>query len=440
MKKSILVLLLLVFLLRPVRADEAACQIVVAGSGAAGLAAALFAGEAGADVILLEATHQVGGNTTSGGVNFPGLFHAWGKQIIAGPIWDLIEECVALDGGETPDFSVVPAHHWMHQVRINSALFVLLAEEALQKRKVKIRYYETPLSIESTSEGWTIQTVAMGESRTIHCQQIIDCTGNASLCAMVGAERMREDESQPGTFNYFLTLDKELTPTPEDLAEWRKRACDAIQRGELHPEDIRGNVWDAFCQDRSSSFNYVFNADNSTAELRTDTNLRGRASALRVLRFARTLPGLESARIAFFSPEVGIRETWRVRGDAVVSCADYISGKVWEDSLAFAYYPVDLHVNATGVAPAQLAEGVLPTIPLRTLLPKGVENMLVAGRCLSSDRLANSGLRVQGACMAGGQAAAAAAVVAVREKTTPRKVSISMVKALLKELGATVPE
>lgn len=440
MKKAFILLFLLTTLLRSVWAAETSCQIVVAGSGAAGLAAALFAGEAGADVILLEATHQLGGNTTSGGVNFPGIFHAWGKQIIDGPVWKLIEECVELDGGKMPDFSIVPDRHWKHQVRINPALFVLLAEEALQKRNVKIRYYETPTALEPTPDGWIVRTAAMGENRVIRCRQIIDCTGNAALCAMAGAERMREEETQPGTFNYFLTLDNEIKPTREQLAEWRKRAEEAVRKGELLPEDIRGNVWDAFSAERSSSFNYVFNADNSTAESRTDTNLRGRAAALRVLRFARSLPGLENARLAFFPPEVGVRETWRVRGEIVISCADYTSGKVWDDSLAFAYYPVDLHVNASGVAPAQLTEGVLPTIPLRALLPAGVENMLAAGRCLSSDRLANSGLRVQGASMAGGQAAAAAAVIAVREGTSPRKASLQAMKTLLRELGAIVPE
>ncbi|MDO5581963.1 MAG: FAD-dependent oxidoreductase [Planctomycetia bacterium] len=421
-----------------VPADEVSCEIVVAGGGSAGIAAALFAGEAGSSTILLEATHQIGGNTTSGGVSYPGLFHAWGKQVIAGPAWDLILKTVKLNGGKLPDFTKpVGRAHSKLQISINPALFVLTAEETLQEKGVEIRYYESPSSLKKTAEGWILTTSAMGETRTIHCKQLIDCTGNGALCAMAGAKRLREKEVQPGTMNYLLETKKQ--PTLRDKKEWNKLLEEAVQKGTLRPEDIRSDLFSAFKPGRSSSFNYVYEADNSTAEKRTETNLRGRAAVLRVLRFMRTLPGLEDARIVSFCPEVGVRETWRVRGDYLITVDDYTSGKVWDDSLCFAYYPVDLHTNATGVHPKQLTEGIVPTIPLRAMLPAGVENMLVAGRCISSDRLANSGLRVQGACMSGGQAAAAAAVIASRENTTVRSVSIKAVKDLLKKYGCIVP-
>ena len=81
----------------------------------------------------------------------------------------------------------------------------------------------------------------------------------------------------------------------------------------------------------------------------------------------------------------------------------------------------------------------MPTIPLRALVPKGSRNLLVAGRSVSSDRLANSALRVQASCMAMGQAAGAAAALAVRQNTTPLAVPIDEVKALLRQHKAVVP-
>ena len=93
-----------------------------------------------------------------------------------------------------------------------------------------------------------------------------------------------------------------------------------------------------------------------------------------------------------------------------------------------------------GVQPAHLKEGVVPTVPLRALIPKGSANLLVAGRCLSSDRQANSGLRVQGTCMATGQAAGAAAALAAKRGVTPAAVPLPELKALLKAQGAIVPE
>ena len=94
-----------------------ACEVVVVGGGSAGICAAIQSGRAGAKTVLLESAHQVGGNTTSGGVNFPGLFHAWGKQVIAGIGWELVKETVALEGGTLPDFTRPTGKaHWNHQV------------------------------------------------------------------------------------------------------------------------------------------------------------------------------------------------------------------------------------------------------------------------------------------------------------------------------------
>jgi len=96
---------------------------------------------------------------------------------------------------------------------------------------------------------------------------------------------------------------------------------------------------------------------------------------------------------------------------------------------------VDLHTK-TGVRPKQLKPGIVPTIPFSALVPKDSTNILVAGRCVSSDRLANSGLRVQASCMAMGQAAGAAAALAAQKNTTPHAVPLSELKALLKSHGA----
>jgi predicted dehydrogenase len=92
-----------------------------------------------------------------------------------------------------------------------------------------------------------------------------------------------------------------------------------------------------------------------------------------------------------------------------ITHSDYITGKVFDDAVSYSYYPIDMH-NKYGVTPKHLTDGTIATIPLRSLLPKKSRNFLVAGRCISSDRLANSALRVQASCMGMGQAAGAAAV------------------------------
>ena len=86
-------------------------DVLVVGGGTAGTIAAIQAGRAGASVLLVERGAQLGGTMTTGGVAFPGLFDAWGKQIIAGIGWELVKESVEMDDGDFPDFSKVPQRH-----------------------------------------------------------------------------------------------------------------------------------------------------------------------------------------------------------------------------------------------------------------------------------------------------------------------------------------
>jgi len=104
-------------------------DVLVVGGGTAGNVAAIQAGRAGAKTLIVERGAQLGGTTTTGGVAFPGLFDAWGKQIIAGIGWELVKECVELDGGKFPNFAKVPKRHWQNQVFVNQFLYAILAEE-----------------------------------------------------------------------------------------------------------------------------------------------------------------------------------------------------------------------------------------------------------------------------------------------------------------------
>ena len=212
----------------------------------------------------------------------------------------------------------------------------------------------------------------------------------------------------------------------------------AVAAGELRREDAVGGIARAFCHPVGTSWNYVVGADTSTAEARTRANMEGRASMLRLYRFLRRQPGLESLRLASCSPEVGVRETYRVEGDYEISEDDYVSGRVFPDAVCNAFYPIDLH-SEKGVAPRHLARGTVAMVPLRALCVKGVENLLVAGRCLSADRMAASALRVQGTCMATGQAAGAAAALAASRGCDTRAVPIAELRAALRASGAIVP-
>jgi hypothetical protein len=211
---------------------------------------------------------------------------------------------------------------------------------------------------------------------------------------MMGLERMRDEETQPGSMLFQLGGNAEPG------------------RKQLHQL-------------------YVHGADSSNSRTVTRANLTGRRAVLEKLR-------KEKKRLMHLQPETGFRENFRIVGETMITVNDYRNGRLFDDAVSNAFYPVDLHTR-NGVKPKPLKPGTVPTIPLGALVPKGSKNIVVAGRCVSSDRLANSGLRVQASCMGMGQAAAAAAALAARGGTTPLSVPLSEIHALLKKHGAIVP-
>jgi hypothetical protein len=412
-------------------------DVLVIGGGTAGTIAAIQAARAGARTMIVEMGSQLGGTTTTGGVAAPGLFHAWGKQVIAGIGWDLVAKAVELDSGKMPDFSKTPERHSQHQVAINGQLYAALAEEACLAAGVAICYYEIPHCVEQTPEGWRVFCLGKGIQRRIACRQLIDCTGGADVVGMLGLPRLREGTIQPGTL-IFRFGGYSAAKLDAELIERRYRQ--AVAKGDLKEGDYQhaAGRFIHFLRGGGVNAQHVFGADSSTSATKTQANIAGRASALRLLRFIRSLPGCENARILQMQQETAVRETYRIVGEVQITHEDYTSGRHFDDALCYSFYPIDLHDRA-GVAPKPLQAGVVPTVPLRALVPKGSRNLLVAGRCVSSDRLANSALRVQASCMAMGQAAGGAAALAVKSRTTPREVPLQSIRQLLRAHGAVVP-
>ncbi|MEQ6120817.1 FAD-dependent oxidoreductase [Reichenbachiella sp. MALMAid0571] len=408
-------------------------DILVVGGGTAGTIAAIQSGRAGAQTILIESGSQLGGTTTTGGVAFPGIFHAWGKQIIGGIGWELVMDCVQLNGDKLPNFSILPDRHWKHQVTVNAPLYTLLAEEKCLEAGVNIRYYETPTSIEFKKGKWIVETVGKGTSTQITCNQIIDCTGNALIASMAGFDVLREADTQPGSLIFRIggydydSLD--LTKIPKQYH--------GVLRQNMLVNQTRTSREHTFVP---YGYVYVPGADSTTSEFHTAANHQGRATFLELVRTLRTFPGCENVRILDLKTETAVRETYRIDGVYKMTHLDYVEGKVFEDSISHSFYPIDLHREGKSIYQEFLKPDVVASIPLRALIPKNSKNFLVAGRCVSSDRLSNSALRVQASCMGMGQAAAVAAVLASKNGTTPAEVPIEDVKKMLKEHGAIVPD
>ena len=410
-------------------------DILVVGGGTSGVPAAIEAARNGCDVVMVEAGGQLGGTMTTGGVSFPGLFHAHGRQIIAGIGWDLICRCVEMDGGVMPDFTQPYGDaHSRHQIQINPSLYAALAEEECVASGVHLRYYETPVHVRRLFGRWYVRLLGKGVQRTVCCKELIDATGNASVVALAGLERDRSETVQPGSLIFELsgydieTLDFELLDSLYN---------DAHKRGLLNKYHCYLPIRNLLTAHKGLSVSHVSGADSSTSESHSEANIAGRTGLLHLLRVLRTFPGLEGITVKSMQSEVAVRESWRIRGLYEISAEDYVSGRKFDDLVALSFYPIDLH-NASGVQPQQLDEGTFASVPLRALIPAGSRHLIVAGRCLSSDQLANSALRVQATCMATGQAAGAAAALAVIKNTTPADVPYVELRDMLESHGVVL--
>ncbi len=413
-------------------------DIAVIGAGTAGCVAAIQAARAGARTILIEKNAAPGGTMTVGGVDFPGLFHAWGKQVIAGIGWEIIEKCVAEAGGEMPDFSDYKQRHWKLQVRINPFLCECLIDEEFTKSGVEVLYHTMPVSVSENSEGVRLILCGKQGEFEIHAKNVIDTTGDANVAAMAGYELIRNKIKQPAT-PMLQVSGYEISEL--DLEHIDKEFHKAVEAGEmLHTDPGTSGRMSGFLHTHGSNSVHVTIDDACGSQDKSTVEMKARATVLRIYRFLKQFSGLEKLKIDWMAPECGIRETATIKGEYSITLQDYVSGAVFDDSLCHAYYPVDLHLNtADGLDCRPLQEGVVPTVPLRALIPAGSSHILVAGRCVSSDQLANSGLRVQAACMAMAQAAACAAVIAGKNNCNIADVNILEVKSLLKEHKAIVP-
>lgn len=412
-------------------------DVVVAGAGPAGSIAALQAARAGAKTLLVEKSSMPGGTTTIAGLSFPGLFHAWGRQVIGGIGWELVSKAVSEGGGTLPDFSRQDLPHWALQVRVDPSLYACLLDEEFAKAGVDVLYHCMPLEVRELSSHVEIRLAAKEGALKADCSVAIDATGDADLVGMAGFKLISGAERQPATpiirLGGYRIEDVDL-----DAVE---AACKAeVAAGRMSHLDTTSRSMAWLLRGYGENCIHVPSPDASSSRGKSELEMRGRAAVLRVYRFLKRFKGLENLRIDYMAPQCGVRETSVIDGELTISVEDYTTGRRWEDSLCNAFYPIDLHVEEDGGLKGwPLERGVVPTVPARALVPKGSKRMLAAGRCVSSDRLANSALRVQASCMAMGQVAGALAALSAKRRLAPLNLDLAEVKALLLAHGAILP-
>jgi hypothetical protein len=409
-------------------------DVIVVGGGTAGTVAAIQAGRAGAGALLVEKNGMLGGTMTVAGINFPGQFFAWGRQIIGGIGWELLCKTYAETGATVP----TPGEGTRH-VRVDAAIFAALADEAALAAGVDVLFHAMPAGVDTTDGAWSVQVCTKTGLESCRAKVLIDATGDANAVGLAGFERMHSDVVQPGTLTFGCSG---YDPDALDYDSLKAAADKAIAEGALLKTDIG---WGdegpkALLRKHGHNANHVRVPGLDTSEGRSAAEVEARKALLRMYRFLREQPGLQGFRIDWVCPEVGIRETVRIKGKETITVSDYESGRAYDDAVCYAFYGIDEHLNdGKGINGRPLKQDVLPTIPRGALLPAGSRFLIAAGRCLSSDREANSALRVECPCMAMGQAAGVMAALSARTGIDPEELPMEDIRALLRDHGAVVP-
>jgi len=333
----------------------------------------------------------------------------------------------------------------------------IIADEMLMEAGVKVLYHTDFLR--PVMEGETITGVLVSSKRGLEVVKgkvVIDCTGDGDVAYRCGVPFEMGNEElkliQPATmFFHISNVDHEAVEADiqanlhnfyrKDGVNYRSfhwRVTEARENGDWDLKRVSIGLFrmpkpDEWCVNTSR----IMDVDSTDNESLTSAEIVGRQQADQILRFLRKyVPGCEDARIKSTASYIGIRESRHIQGDYRLTADDLLEAKVPEDSILLAANSVDVHGRFGPTSNEYVPiKGDYYGVPYRSLIAKGVDQLLIAGRCVSADSTAAGAIRVMPPCMGMGEAAGTAAALAVKTGTTVRKLDVQNLRNVLKENG-----
>ena len=450
----------------PVRAKV---DVLVVGGGPAGVMAARAAAvkedgtlkvapSEGPKVMLIESRGFLGGNLTIG-LPILGFLSHKGQQIIKGLPEEFIDRLRARGAaGEH-----VPCKNHMSLTIIDSEMAKTVCQEMLQEAGVDILYYVFCVGVIKDGnrvKGVIIESKAGREA--ILADTVIDATGDADVAFRAGVECHKGGEDggmQPPTLMYNMRnvnvdelrdalsnhsdiFDMDVMPPEQFKRRYfitvglRNQIKKATEAG-FHIPVARTILITGLKDDEIwVNMSRISGVDPTKPESYTNGELVARKQIYEIADYLRKyVPGFENAKMETVAPFTGIRESRVIVGKYVLTAQDVLDCRKFDDSIAVAGYPVDIHHSKGSDCTMYFCPDCYD-IPYRCLVPANVEGLLVAGRCSSMNHEAMASTRVMSTCMALGEAAGRAARIAFADKVLPSQVDVSEVRKELKETGA----
>ena len=390
------------------------CDVLVAGGGSSGLAAAVSAARAGVKTFLVEQSGMLGGMATQSLVHsICGLFKIssqpeveWANQ---GFPKEFATRLLEVNGARQP----------VRMGRVDvmltvPTLFSILADQiCAETPNLEVRLHSTIIHAES--DLTRLKMHCRGREEIVHAKAAIDCTGDGSLAAMAGAEVEQEgaDRLQRPAFIFLIGGVESATVTDEGKMKIARHIAEAVQLGELSTTTLGVSFRESGRDGELYATIDLAGADDFdplSAKSLTQLEVVGRQTAAALVEFLKArIPSFASTYISQFPTRIGIRESRRVRGRYCLKTSDLENGATFSDSVGLATWPMELRETAKGPR-LRFPHGDRPCeIPLRALQARAHDNLFMAGRCISCSHEAQASIRVIGTCLATGEAAGIAA-------------------------------
>ncbi len=425
-------------------------DVFVAGGGPAGVAAAVTAARQGRSVFLAEGLNCLGGMGTAGMLP---VFMPFADDVnyYAGGFGRELHDRLRAAGGILPD------HLWyrLHPA-FRAEVLKRLYDDMVEEAGVDLSLVTQVIGVEMSGDCAThVICAAKSGVFAVAARTVVDCTGDGDVCAWAGAPFEKGDEAgamMGGTLcslwadvdwervraaglNTEAVLREALSDDPGLLPQPDAHLPGMVQVG---PTTAGGNI------------GHSFGVDGTDERSLTRAIVYGRRLLPHYKRFYKErMKGFESVSLVGTASLFGVRESRRITGDYLLCRDDYDRCAVFEDESGRYNYWIDTHAPTADPAAfvehmklrrAERKPGDSYGIPYRVLTPRGLANVLVAGRCVSTDRALQSSIRVMPGCYITGQAAGMAAAMAVEGDTDTRGVPVRSLQERLKAMGAFFTE
>ncbi len=420
-------------------------DVIVAGGGLSGVAAAVAAAREGASVLLVEKYGFLGGMATAGLVN--PFMPYWllkedgsadrerSKRVNTGIFGDIIDTLDEM-GGLMSNLAT-----------FNEEILKIVLDRLIRKHGISLLLHSLVTGVKVDNRYIKSVTISnRSGNREYEAKYFVDATGNADLSFMAGCEyRVGRDEDglcQP------MTLCFRIANVDTTRFDWKDREFRTKVNNKFNELQKSGRIRNpredllifAHAVDNVFHFNStrIIGKNPLDAVEYTEAELEAREQVYELYKFMKeNVEGFENSVLLMSAPETGIRESRRIVGEYTITVDDLLNTVKFEDSVARGTYPVDIHNPAgSGTVIKRIPPGDYYTIPYRAMLPLSIDNLVVAGRPLSSTHEAHSAFRVMPICTCVGEGAGTAVALALNGNLRLRDVKAADLHRMLDKYGA----